>query len=182
MNTGIVLLTLFCSLNLVFLDSLNKVDGYPDKELAFGLFLFAILLYHFWMLFLFIKYGKKYSTLIATNLLVLYLSSFVLLPISIIRQFVASKTVKEISTQEKKNTRILYFTKILSNTAYAIGRKEYSDGDYDVVLVFHFEGQYVYDRTLWLVSGQGSMDAQIPNQSKIYQKGSEYFLKYFGRP
>ena len=183
LNRNILIILLWITNNIVFLDSLNRVDGYPDKEMTKGFAIFIYFVLHVWIFCLLIIYKKKYLKLIIATLVIIHCSGIFLVPGSIIRQYFGCKLTKP--SHETLNFNELYFTKITTERIFSISmylsNKNNDEEISYATLVYNNEKKnyYVFEDFKMLLDGWGSMDAQIPNQSYFYKEISKFFLKRF---
>jgi hypothetical protein len=146
----------------MYIISLNKIIGYPDKELKNIYFIIVIIIIDVLSLVFFIK--KVINKKIFFVILIIIHTPVISIPANIFRQIYFSKHIDMEKFYQKNHRKTVSFiTKIDMNNKkiYALGK---INNDQDVVFVFNQQNDlYEFQSEYWLLDGHGSMDAQIPN-------------------
>jgi hypothetical protein len=146
------------TINIICISSLNKINGFPDKELKNIIIIGAFFVMDIILILFFIRNKNRRTVILMFFILNCKIFQ---LPADTTRQLIFSG---KIYLEEFKNNeiRLELITKIKENKLFILGKHN----GYEIVIVFNkniYNDLYEYGKEYWLIDGKGSMDAQIPN-------------------
>lgn len=145
-------------INIICVSSLNKINGFPDKELKNVISMSVFFIMDIILILLFVKNKNRGSVI----LMFLILNCKILqLPADATRQLIFSDKIY-LEELGNKEVSLELITKIKGNKLFVLGK--YNNDE--IVVVFNKntnDDLYEYEKEYWLIDGKGSMDAQISN-------------------
>jgi hypothetical protein len=145
-------------INITCVSSLNKINGFPDKELKNIVAITAFFAMDVILISFFIKNKNKCTAVLMFFILNCKIFQ---LPTDVTRQLIFADRIN-LEGFENRNINFELITKTDENKLFIIGNHN-GNG---IVMVFtksSNNGLYEFEKEYWLIDGKGSMDVQIPN-------------------